>query len=75
MFSYTLLFFSIVESTSLIRGEKKEPILQVKRIILTYFNDMIEKKYRIKRRRTDLEKKKSHKRYQKISLIKALSRI
>ena len=75
MFSYTLLFFSIVESTSLIRGEKKEPILQVKRIILTYFNDMIEKKYRIKRMRTDLEKKKSHKRYQKISLIKALSRI
>ena len=75
MFSYTLLFFSIVESTSLIRGEKKEPILQVKRIILTYFNDMIEKKYRIKRMRTDLEKKKSHNQYQKISLIKALSRI
>ena len=58
MFSYTLLFFSIVESTSLIRGEKKEPILQGKRIILTYFNDMIEKKYRINRMRTDLEKKK-----------------
>ena len=49
--------------------------MQEKRIILTYFNDMIEKKYRIKRMRTDLEqKKKSHKQYQKIFLIKALSR-